>query len=167
MNCPFCLQPRTEVLTTIKSSGATTKRTRRCCSCFREFKTQETPLVAPYEILKKDGRREQWDREKYKASVNAAFGKKIAQLHKVQIDKLAQIVEQYVRSSKTRQRPSSQVADVTIRRLHLINRAAAFRYASVYYNYSGDEFIAMMRAASMNIEMITTAANNLEQDDVS
>lgn len=111
--------------------------------------------MAAHEVLKKDGSREQWNKEKYLTSVRKAFSAKDAELYRVRINKLGEVMEQYVRADKQRQRPTSAIAEATIRRLRLIDTAAAFRYTSVYYGYSGSEFIAMIQGDH--------AANNLRQ----
>lgn len=158
MRCPFCGQGRTEVRTS-RERGAATLRQRRCTyeGCSKSFETEEIPLVARFQVVKKDGRREEWSMDKFLASLKAAFPYKDQMMYERRLRTIVEAADAGMRASKDRQRPSSWIGDLAIRRLANISETASIRYASVYYNYSIAEIREQLSAR--------VAANNLEQVD--
>ena len=134
MRCPFCQEPENKVIDSREShEGAVIRRRRECLQCKRRFTTYErveelTPL-----IVKKDGRREAFDREKILAGL-----KKASEKRPVSVDQLEGIIteiEHRLQESGEKEAPSSAIGEEVMRRLQKLDEVAYVRFASVYRSF--------------------------------
>jgi transcriptional repressor NrdR len=113
--------------------GDTIRRRRQCEKCGRRFTTYERIDEIPYMIVKKDGRREKFDRQKIMAGLLRACEKR-----PVPTAKLEQIVDEAeaeVAESPDRERPSAAVGELVMNRLKRLDKVAYVRFASVYLDF--------------------------------
>jgi|SRR5262244_2207180 len=134
MRCPFCQEPENKVIDSREShEGSVIRRRRECLQCKRRFTTYErveelTPL-----IVKKDGRREAFDREKILAGL-----KKACEKRPVSVDQLEGVtteIEQRLQESGEKEVHSSTVGEEVMRRLQGLDEVAYVRFASVYRSF--------------------------------
>ena len=145
MRCPFCQDPENKVIDSREShEGAVIRRRRECLACKRRFTTYErveelTPL-----IVKKDGRREGFDREKVLAGLKKACEKRpvsMADLESVVLDLERKLVE-----TGEKEVASSVIGEEAMRRLHALDEVAYVRFASVYREFRDlTEFMAELK----------------------
>lgn len=134
MKCPFCNVDETEVIETRDSEdGAITRRRRVCLKCEKRFTTYERVEAEPLIIIKKDGRREQFNRDKLRRGILKACEKTTVSLEK--IEKLVDEVERELRSAKTSEIESQKVGRIVARELKKIDKLAYIRFASVFRRF--------------------------------
>src|SRR3569623_3066859 len=131
MTCPFCGHMQDRVIDSRESKeGDSIRRRRQCLSCERRFTTYERCDEVPYMVIKKDGRREKFDRQKVLNGLLRACEKR-----PVPISKLEQIVndaEGFVIESPERERKTSELGELIMNRLRRYDKVAYVRFASVY-----------------------------------
>lgn len=134
MKCPFCGHVEDKVVDSREAKvGDTIRRRRECEKCGRRFTTYERIDEIPYMVVKKDGRREKFDRQKLLAGLLKACEKR-----PVPMSKLEQIVneaEAHVAESVDRERPSTEVGELVMNRLKKLDKVAYVRFASVYLDF--------------------------------
>jgi transcriptional repressor NrdR len=134
MKCPFCGHLEDKVVDSREAKiGDTIRRRRECVKCERRFTTYERIDEIPYMLVKKDGRREKYDRQKILAGLLKACEKR-----PVPMSKLEQIVnetEAFVAESPDRERPSTDVGQLVMTRLKKLDKVAYVRFASVYLDF--------------------------------
>jgi transcriptional repressor NrdR len=130
MKCPYCLQ-NTKVMDKRESKDATRRR-RECLKCKRRFTTYErveTHLV----VIKKDGRREAYIREKIKIGMQKACEKRPISQEK--IDKAVSEVEEKIKSYGKNEIPSRLIGEAIMKKLKKMDEVAYIRFASVYREF--------------------------------
>lgn len=134
MKCPFCGHLEDKVVDSREAKiGDTIRRRRECVKCERRFTTYERIDEIPYMLVKKDGRREKFDRQKILAGLLKACEKR-----PVSMSKLEQIVnetEAFVAESPDRERKSAEVGQLVMNRLRKLDKVAYVRFASVYLDF--------------------------------
>jgi transcriptional repressor NrdR len=134
MKCPFCGHIQDKVVDSREAKiGDTIRRRRECAQCGRRFTTYERIDEIPYMVVKKDGRREKFDRQKLLAGLLKACEKR-----PVPMAKLEQIVnetETLVAESKERERSSREVGELVMNHLKKLDKVAYVRFASVYLDF--------------------------------
>jgi len=134
MKCPFCGFANDKVVDSRESKEAESIRRRReCLKCGKRFTTYERIDEIPYMVVKKDGRREKFDRQKVLNGLLRACEKR-----PVPISKLEQIVneaESFVIDSAERERKTSEVGELIMNRLRRHDKVAYVRFASVYLDF--------------------------------
>ena len=134
MRCPFCGYLQDKVVDSREAKiGDTIRRRRECAQCERRFTTYERIDEIPYMVVKKDGRREKFDRQKVLAGLLRACEKR-----PVAMGKLEQIVneaEALVAESQERELPSTEVGTLVMDRLKMLDKVAYVRFASVYLDF--------------------------------
>ncbi len=134
MKCPFCGVNQTEVIETRDSEdGTTTRRRRVCVKCEKRFTTYERVEVDPLIIIKKDGRREQFNRDKLRNGIIKACEKTTVSLNT--IEKLVDEIEKELRSAQTSEIESQKVGRIVARELKKIDKLAYIRFASVFRRF--------------------------------
>ena len=134
MNCPFCGYKQDRVIDSRESKeGDVIRRRRQCLSCDRRFTTYERIDEVPYMVVKKDGRRETFDRGKVMAGLLRACEKRPVPSSK--LEGIVKQVEKYVQESPERERPTSKVGEIIMRRLKELDKVAYVRFASVYRHF--------------------------------
>jgi transcriptional repressor NrdR len=140
MKCPFCGHPDTQVVETRESEeGDLIRRRRQCGNCEKRFTTYERPEVNFPSVVKKDGRRIEYDRTKLLGSLNLALRKRPVSTE--QIDSAIERIEEKLLNLGSREVDSKRIGDLVMRELKKLDKVAYIRFASVYRNFEDvDEF---------------------------
>jgi len=135
MKCPYCSDNQLEVVETRDSEDLTTIRRRReCLKCKKRFTTYERVENAPLVVIKKDGRREQFNRDKLKMGVIRAAEKTTMPME--EITKLVDEVERELRNLESIEMPSKTIGQLVMKRLKGLNKIAYIRFSSVYRKFA-------------------------------
>lgn len=135
MRCPFCLHADTDVLDTRKlNEGEMIRRRRKCRGCGRRFTTYERVETVSLTVVKKDGEREPYEREKIMRGVRTAcYRRPIAAQ---QIEQLVNDVEASIMATDEHEVSSKAIGDEVMRRLRELDDVAYIRFASVYRSFA-------------------------------
>lgn len=138
MTCPFCAYREDKVIDSRESKeGDAIRRRRQCLSCDRRFTTYEKIDEIPYMIIKKDGRREKFERQKI---LNGLI--KAAEKRPIPMTRLASIVdkvESKLSDSSERELSTTEVGEMLMEELRGLDKIAYVRFASVYRNFEDEE----------------------------
>ena len=145
MKCPFCAFENDKVVDSRESKEADSIRRRReCLKCGKRFTTYERIDEIPYMVVKKDGRREKFERQKVLNGLLHACEKR-----PVPISKLEQIVneaESFVIESPERERKTSEIGELLMNRIKKLDKVAYVRFASVYLDFKDvKEFMSELK----------------------
>ena len=140
MKCPFCSHSETQVVETrISEDGDFIRRRRQCASCTKRFTTYERPDVNYPSIVKKDGRRIDYDRSKLLASFKLALRKRPVSTE--QVDGAMELIEEKLLNLGLKELPSARIGELVMRELKKLDKVAYVRFASVYRSFEDiDEF---------------------------
>jgi transcriptional repressor NrdR len=134
MKCPYCGFAQDRVVDSRESKEADSIRRRRECeSCQKRFTTYERIDEIPYMVVKKDGRRERFDRQKVLAGLIQSCQKR--SVSAAQMESIVDQVEAFVVDSPERERTTSSVGELIMARLKDIDTVAYIRFASVYRDF--------------------------------
>jgi transcriptional repressor NrdR len=134
MKCPFCGHLEDKVVDSREAKiGDTIRRRRECTKCERRFTTYERIDEIPYMIIKKDGSREKFDRQKVLSGVLKACEKRPVPMAKMQ--QIVDEAEAFVAESPDRERPSAELGALIMGRLKKLDKVAYVRFASVYLDF--------------------------------
>ncbi len=138
MICPFCGHKKDKVVDSRESKEADVVRRRReCLACGRRFTTYERIDEIPYLVIKKDGRREKFDRQKVLAGLLKACEKR-----PIGMAKLAEMVDEVearLMESPERELSTTDIGEMLIQRLRALDKIAYVRFASVYRDFQDEE----------------------------
>lgn len=138
MKCPYCAHEENQVLDSRDSEDLSAVRRRReCLKCSKRFTTYERVDTVDIFIIKKDGRREQFDRSKLLAGIKTACEKRPISIDT--IEETVDEIEQNLRRRKTTEIPSKAIGEIVIRRLKALDKVAYIRFASVYRSFEDVE----------------------------
>ncbi|HHT71963.1 MAG: transcriptional regulator NrdR [bacterium] len=138
MRCPFCSESDTRVLDSRPAEGGSVIRRRRECSgCKRRFTTYERVEEQPLFVVKRDGRRERFNRQKILAGLVKACEKRPISL--AILEGLAEEVEREIRNALMEEVPSTTIGDLVMERLRQLDEVAYVRFASVYRRFTDVE----------------------------
>jgi transcriptional repressor NrdR len=140
MKCPFCGFENDKVVDSRESKeGESIRRRRECLKCEKRFTTYERIDEIPYMVVKKDGRREKFERQKVLAGLLHACEKRPISMGRM--EQIVNDVEQFVVDSPERERSASEIGELIMDRLKQIDKVAYIRFASVYRDFKDvDEF---------------------------
>ncbi|HLI30944.1 MAG TPA: transcriptional regulator NrdR [Terriglobia bacterium] len=134
MKCPFCGHLEDHVVDSREAKiGDTIRRRRECGRCNRRFTTYERIDEIPYMVVKKDGRRERFDRQKVLTGLLKACERRPVPVSK--LEEIVNEVEAYVGESPARERSTSAVGELVMNRLKKLDKVAYVRFASVYLDF--------------------------------
>ena len=133
MKCPSCGEPESKVIDS-RSLGEEIRRRRECIVCQSRFTTYERLQNRSLYVIKKDGRREDFDREKLFSGIRKACEKR--PMPTGTIEKLVETIEAELYSLGRMEVPSSLIGKIAITRLSELDHIAYIRFASVYYEFS-------------------------------
>jgi transcriptional repressor NrdR len=134
MKCPFCGFENDKVVDSRESKeGESIRRRRECLKCEKRFTTYERIDEIPYMVVKKDGRREKFERQKVLSGVLRACEKRPVSMGKM--EQIVNEVEQFVVDSPDRERTASEIGEQIMERLKQIDKVAYIRFASVYRDF--------------------------------
>ena len=134
MKCPFCQHLEDKVVDSREArTGDLVRRRRECLKCNRRFTTYERIDEIPYMVIKKDGRREKFDRQKILQGLLKACEKR-----PVPVSKLESIVDEaeaFVSETSERERTTREIGELLMNRLKKLDKVAYVRFASVYSDF--------------------------------
>ncbi len=134
MRCPKCTSIEDKVIDSrISKEGNTIRRRRECLECGHRYTTIETLVRDGIVVMKRDGRREDLDREKLLHAIRAACHKRPVDLE--QITMIVDDVIDALEAQYEREIPSRAIGDEVMRHLRLIDQVAYVRFASVYKEF--------------------------------
>jgi len=144
MKCPFCGHLETQVVETrLAEDGGSIRRRRQCGACEKRFTTYEKPEVSFPTIVKKDGRRIEYDRSKILGSLRLALRKRPVSTE--QVDSAVERIEEQLLSKGQREVASNRLGELVMRELKKLDTVAYIRFASVYRSFEDiDDFRAMV-----------------------
>jgi len=134
MKCPFCGDTNTKVLDSrLCKEDTAIRRRRECNKCGHRFTTYEIPSRAPKIIIKRDGNREEYDRQKINLGILRACHKRPISADTVEA--IVDDVEKYIYSLPDKEIPSSTIGEMVLNRLKAMDEVAYVRFASVYRHF--------------------------------
>ena len=141
MKCPFCGDQDSKVVDSRHSEdGLSIRRRRECRACQRRFTTYETVEDLPILVIKRDGSRQAFDRNKLINSMVRAFDKR--QVASADLERIATEIEQSLQNSLEREVSTDRIGMLVLERLKPMDEVAYIRFASVYRRFQNvSEFI--------------------------
>ncbi|MBP7867422.1 MAG: transcriptional repressor NrdR [Acidobacteria bacterium] len=141
MKCPFCGHLGDKVVDSRESrNGDSTRRRRECLSCGRRFTSYERIEEIPLVVVKKDGRREVFDRGKILAGLMRACEKR--PVSRSDLERFVEDVEAWMQENSDREIPTAEIGEKVMQRLHGLDKVAYVRFASVYREFKDvNEFL--------------------------
>lgn len=133
MHCPFCKHSDSKVIDTTKDSHGGIRRRRECIACHQRFSTYERAILATPLVVKRDGMRESFDRNKLYEGIRIACAKR--PVSATDIEKLVDEVETTLQKMGRSEVPSRLIGDMVIKGLKELDQIAYIRYASVYLRF--------------------------------
>ena len=130
MRCPYCQHDKTRVLDTSHDSRGGIRRRRVCVNCEQRFSTYERPILATPLLVKRDGTREEFSREKLKQGIRVACATR--PVAAADIERMVGEIEAELQQLGRSEVPSRLVGDKVIKKLKEIDEVAYIRYAIVY-----------------------------------
>src|ERR1700761_6886695 len=145
MKCPFCNHLQDKVVDSRESKeGDAIRRRRECLACERRFTTYERCDEVPYMVIKKDGRREKFDRQKVLSGLLRACEKRPVSMGK--LAELVDSVETSVSESTDRELATTLIGEQLMESLRTLDKIAYVRFASVYRDFQDvEEFLSELK----------------------
>ena len=138
MNCPVCNHPETSVLDTrITGEGSSIRRRRECDACGFRFSTSEDVELLDITVVKRDGRRESYARDKIKHGLERALEKR--PVTEAAFRSLLNEVERDIQRKKSDEVTSAEIGEIVMNRLRSFDSVAYIRFASVYRQFEDVE----------------------------
>ncbi len=132
MDCPYCSHTNFKV-TDKRSSPSGIRRRRECLKCKKRFTTYEKIEKKEFYIIKKDNRREKFDRVKLEKGIERAFEKRPVSGEKIQ--KMINEIEEQIRKGGKKEIKSSLIGDLVSKKIKKLDQVAYIRFASVYRDF--------------------------------
>ena len=139
MKCPYCEHEKTRVIDTSHDTRGGIRRRRVCTNCSQRFSTYERAILATPLLVKRDGIREEFSREKLMAGIRVACAKR--PVAAIDIERLVGEIEAELQQMGKSEVPSRLVGDRVIKQLKSLDQVAYIRYAIVYLRLDGLESI--------------------------
>ena len=155
MRCPYCKFSDNKVIDSRPSDDdSTIRRRRECCKCGERFTTYERVELKPLMVIKKDGSRQPFDREKLIAGIMKSCEKR--PVTTAQIEEIVHTIEQSEGNKLRREIPSSEIGELVLEQLRGIDEVAYIRFASVYREFADvssflEELGDLFKAGANNI----------------
>ena len=145
MKCPFCGHLEDKVVDSRESrEGDAIRRRRECLDCGRRFTSYERIDEIPYMVIKKDGSREKFDRQKLLTGLLKACEKRPVNMS--QLESIVNELEYFVQEGNDRERSTQELGEIVMERLRSLDKVAYVRFASVYLDFKDiKEFMAELR----------------------
>lgn len=145
MKCPFCGHLGDKVVDSRESrEGEAIRRRRECLECHRRFTSYERIDEIPYMVVKKDGRRERFDRQKVLSGLLKACERRPVSM--VQLERIADQAELLAQESAEREVPADAIGATIMSELRKLDKVAYVRFASVYLDFKDvGEFMAELK----------------------
>jgi len=134
MKCPYCSHLESKVVDSRPSDeGNSIRRRRECLECHKRFTTYETMESLPLVVIKKDGSRQSFDRDKLLGSMLKSCEKRTVPLAK--LEEIATEIEQTLQNEMEREVSSSVIGELVMAKLKEVDEVAYVRFASVYRQF--------------------------------
>ena len=134
MKCPYCAHPESKVVDSRPADeGSSIRRRRECLECHRRFTTYETMESLPLVVIKKDGRRQTFDKSKLLGSMIKACEKRSVSLGT--LEEITNEIEQALQNKMEREVSSTEIGEMVMDRLKSVDGVAYVRFASVYRQF--------------------------------
>ena len=134
MKCPFCTHPESKVVDSRPADeGNSIRRRRECLDCHKRFTTYETVESLPLVVIKRDGRRQAFDKEKLLSSMLKACEKRSVPMST--LEQLADEIEQSLQNEMEREIPSTEIGELVMDRLKDVDEVSYVHFASVYRQF--------------------------------
>ena len=133
MRCPYCGDQESKVVDSRHSEDNAIRRRRECIRCQRRFTTYEVVEILPITVVKRDGSRQSFDRNKIYNSMLRAFDKR--KVNSDDLQRIAAEIEQTIQNSLEREISSDRIGEMVMERLKPIDEVAYIRFASVYRRF--------------------------------
>ncbi len=145
MRCPFCAHIEDKVVDSREAKdGDSIRRRRECLSCGRRFTSYERIDDIPYMVVKKDGKRESFDRSKILSGLLRACEKR--PISTPQLEAIVEDAERLVQDSMDRELATTEIGKLIMRRLKSLDKVAYVRFASVYLEFEDvSEFMTELK----------------------
>ncbi len=145
MKCPYCHENHNKVIDSrLSRDGTAIRRRRACISCGRRFTTYEYIDEIPLMIIKKDKRREVFNRDKIRAGIQKACEKREISIN--QIEAFIEELERDLRETGEKEIPSSVLGERIMAKLHELDKVAYVRFASVYRDFKDvNDFVTELK----------------------
>lgn len=132
MFCPYC-NADTKVVDK-RASGNHTRRRRECLKCEKRFTTREFLDLRQLQVVKREGRREPFDRNKILKGIQIACGKRPISI--AQMEQIVDEIESEIRETFTTEAPAAAIGELVMAKLRALDNVAYIRFASVYRNFT-------------------------------
>ena len=148
MKCPFCGADETAVADTrLNDEGDVVRRRRKCNACDKRFTTYERAEIRLPQVVKKNGLRTEFNRDKLRASLELALRKRPVSIESV--DAAVADIEEMLLAAGEREVTTQQLGELVMRELKKLDKVAYIRFASVYRNFEDvDAFSRAIREVS-------------------
>jgi transcriptional repressor NrdR len=134
MKCPFCGDQESKVVDSRHSEdGASIRRRRECLNCQKRFTTYEMVECLPVIVVKRDGSRQSFDRNKIVNSMIRAFDKR--KMDVADLERITTEIEQSIQNTLDREISSDKIGEMVMARLKPIDEVAYIRFASIYHRF--------------------------------
>lgn len=134
MLCPFCSYPNTKVVDSRETlEGRAIRRRRECEDCQARFSTYEEVEIFRLLVVKKDGRKEEYDKSKIEKGLRRAFEKRPQA--EEQVEKMMGEIEYALHEKKVTEIPSQKIGSLIMEKLKDVDEVAYIRFASVYKSF--------------------------------
>ena len=134
MKCPFCGDQESKVVDSRHSEdGLSIRRRRECLACQRRFTTYEEVESLPIIVVKRDGSRQSFNRNKIMQSMVRAFDKR--QVETADLDRITTEIEQAIQNSLEREVSTDRIGEMVMERIKPLDEVAYIRFASVYRRF--------------------------------
>ena len=157
MRCPYCGSRDDKVIESrTLGTGESIRRRRECISCGYRFTSYERIEEKPFMVVKRDGRRQPFDRAKLEKGISRALEKR--PVSATMTDNLISEIEDiiFIRGRTSREIPTEELGDLVLEKLHGLDKVAYIRFASVYRHFENlDEFIT-------EVNKIESSKDNIE-----
>jgi len=134
MQCPYCTNQNTKVTDSRDTGIYSIRRRRECLECNRRFTTYEHVELSPVYIIKKNGKREQFDKEKIKKGIIKALEKR--PVSNEQIENMLDNIQEHIKKSGKEEIQSKEIGEYVMKELKKIDQVAYIRFASVYRSFA-------------------------------
>ena len=149
MKCPFCGDQDSKVVDSRHSEdGQSIRRRRECMGCQRRFTTYEIVESLPIIVVKRNGSRQNFDRNKIYTSMIRAFDKR--KVDSADLERIATEIEQTIQNSLEREISTDRIGEMVMERLKPIDEVAYIRFASIYHRFQ--DASSFMREISKFLE---------------
>lgn len=149
MKCPFCGEQESKVVDSRHSDdGLSIRRRRECMGCQRRFTTYEIVETMPIIVVKRNGSRQNFDRNKIINSMIRAFDKR--RVDGDDLERIATEIEQIIQNSLEREISTDRLGEMVMERLKPVDEVAYIRFASIYHRFQ--DASSFMREISKYLE---------------